>query len=198
MTEPPAIGVPAVRDTPPGIREWVCFPGAWALVGFGITCLVVGSSRVMAVGGYCAQGGPYEVAVACPTGSTGPVFAALPAVALAVLVGIFGARGFGVPVHGYFWSALFGAQGIAFFVAAAAHAGPTTGWIICGVVFVLVALLPAPLLAIGWPRAFFGRRRLDGRAVDHYGLPLPDAVVIGSAWAVSTAAGATLALWWIG
>lgn len=166
-------------ETPLRRHNWAGFVLSWLLLGAGITLMIAGSWRMRGVGGMCAGGGPYDIAVACPGRAVALVAGGMGAVAVAVLIGIFAGRGFGPPVHGWFWSLLFGAQGIVFLAASTADGRMSWGWLVCGVVFVLVALPPAWLVPIGWPRSVFGRRRLDGRSVARHGLPVGDAMILG-------------------
>lgn len=194
--------VPAVvkRDTGPGLVEaplragsWIGFAGSWLLLAAGSTGLFAASLLVLGVGGFCGDGGPYEIAVRCPEGSGRLLAGSVPMIAASVLLGVFGARGLGTPVHGFFWSALFGLEGVAFLIAAFGPRDPAAGfpvgWLVCGALFALLAALPAPLARIGWPRSVFGRRRLDGRSLVNHGLPVRDAVVLAAVWAGSVAAG---------
>lgn len=184
--------VPAVvtSDTGPGLVEtplrmstWIGFLGSWVLVAAGITWLFVSGMQIMGVGGFCAEGGPYEIATHCPANSAVFMNVGFAACAAGVLLGIFGARGFGVPAHGFIWSLLFGVMGAAFLLAAFLPPdGVSIAWLICGILFELVALPPVFLIRLGWPRSLFGRRRLDGRSLAKHGLPVRDAWIIATAW----------------
>ena len=192
--------VPAVvsDDTGPGLveaplraRNWIGFAGSWFLLAAGTVALFAGSLEIMGVGGFCAEGGPYEIAVHCPTGSGAGITLGMFAVAAGVILGVFGAQGFGTPAHGFFWSLLFGVEGIAFVIAAILLAdGISIAWLICGVLFLALAVPPLLMARMGWPRSVFGRRRLDGRSLAKHGLPVRDAAVIGAVWVAAGAAGA--------
>lgn len=191
--------VPATlrQDTWPGLvqkplrpHNWIGFLGSWFLFALGITLLFNGSMQVMGVGGFCAEGGPYEIATHCPGGSGGQVASALPLMATSLLLGLLCARGFGVQVHIYAWSALFGIEAAAFLISALmSPGGIVIGWLLNGVVFLALALAPLPLIRKAWPRSVFGRRRLDGRSLIKYGLPLFDAVAIGLVWVLTVSVG---------
>lgn len=100
-------------------------------------------------GGYCASGGPYQIAAGheCDGSSVailmggvviGLVFAALLAVGSSQLAGL-SVAGVGLLM----WTALFGALGWNFIELGAdppAQMTDTSGWIISGVVFMLMAL----------------------------------------------------------
>jgi len=114
---------------------------------FSLTLLFFCMRAVMDVGGYCAEGGPYQIEVHCPDG-----------VAWMTPLSIFGLIIFGmmyffnVTVNtfnfGYlFWSALFGALGWNFLDYGMFSTDSWEyGWIICGVVFWLMAFGPFALL----------------------------------------------------
>lgn len=187
---------PGLVETPLRASTWIGFLGAWVLLSAGTTLLFVGSMQIMGVGGFCAEGGPYEIAVHCPAASGVSVTLALPMIAAGVLLGIFGARGFGVPAHGFFWILLFGVEGTAFLLSAfSIPAGVSVAWLICGVLFLGIAIPPLFMIRIGWPRSVFGRRRLDGRSLVKHGLPLRDAGIITMVWLTAGSLGVGGALW---
>jgi hypothetical protein len=116
---------------------------SWALFTFCFTLLLLGAMTVMELGGYCASGGPYVIETECPeaVAVTMPlsVFGGL----LAVAIGVFLARGFGVPVVNWAWPILFVGLGSGFLligVIAFAFGGIT--FVIIGVLFVVMGLVP--------------------------------------------------------
>lgn len=126
-------------------KFWISLLG---LAGFAasLTVLYLAMRAVMDVGGYCAEGGPYEIAVHCPAG-----------VAWKTPLSIFGLFIFGLWYFlnigsninfGYlFWSALFGALGWNFLDYGIRQTGQLEwGWLICGVVFWIMAGAPLILL----------------------------------------------------
>jgi hypothetical protein len=134
---------------------------AKASVGVGgialcITLVFLGMRAVMDVGGACASGGAYEIRQSCPKG-----------VAWVMPVGIFGMFFAGIFTflgvfsdggprpYVFAWSALFLALGWNFldygFDSPAPGGGTEAGWIICGVVFVIMG--GVPLLALLSPKA---------------------------------------------
>jgi hypothetical protein len=139
---------------------------------FCLTLVYQSMRAVMDVGGACASGGAYEIRQQCPDG-----------VAWVLPVGIFGMFFAGIftflgvfPDGGprpyvFAWSALFLALGWNFldygFDSPAPGGGTEVGWIICGVVFVLMG--GVPLLALLAPRAarwaFWGP---DSQRADDY------------------------------
>lgn len=186
---------PGLVETPLRVSTWIGFIGAWLLLAAGTTLLFIGSMQIMDVGGFCAEGGPYEIAVHCPASSGVSVTIALPMIAAGVLLGIFGARGFGVPAHGFFWTLLFGVEGIAFLISAfSIPEGVSVAWLICGVLFIGIAVPPLFMIRMGWPRSVFGRRRLDGRSSGKHGLPVRDATIIGVLWTMAVSSGAVIAV----
>lgn len=116
-----------------------------------LTVLFLAMRSVIEVGGACASGGPYQVARPCPKG----VGAAVPLsiVGGLVSVGFLVAGTFprgGPRLAAFAWPALFCSLGWNFldfaFDPPGDAPGPVWGWLICGIVFVLMGL--APLLAV--------------------------------------------------
>lgn len=112
------------------------------LIASGITMMFLGMRAVMDIGGYCASGGAYVIESECPNG-TGPV------VILGLVGGLIGAGIYkissvslpGTNLLLLAWSALFLALGWNFWEYGIT-AGLDVGWIICGVLFVLIAAMP--------------------------------------------------------
>jgi len=118
-----------------------------------LTLLFLGMRAVMDIGGYCADGGPYEINQHCPEG-----------IPLVMILGVFGLFGFGalmgwkgVAIGGVYaglvllaWPALFLSLGWNFleyaFNPPGDESGIVWGWLIPGVLFVLMGGLP--LLAL--------------------------------------------------
>jgi hypothetical protein len=166
-----------------GPIEWISFPLSWALIAFGITLVFLSARAVLAVGGSCAEGGPYVIAVPCPGQTTLLTSAGILAYVAGTFVSLFGQRGFGVPAWGYGWAGLFGLGAAAFFEAGFREDVWT--WHLCGWIFVALALGAVPMLFIWWPQSVLGCRALDGTepAEGRYGV-IDGAVV----WAVCIAA----------
>jgi hypothetical protein len=130
---------------------------AWLLIGvaglaFCLTLVFLGMRAVMDIGGYCADGGPYVSRQSCPDG-----------VPLAMVGGIFGLFLFGaiLAVGGsrvgarygglvfLAWPALFLSLGWNFLeygFKPPGGGGPEFGWLLCGVVFVIMG--GGPLLGL--------------------------------------------------
>lgn len=115
-----------------------------------LTVLFLCSRAVMDVGGACASGGPYVVANPCPKGVAWmtPVSILLGLVSLGWYVGW--RSGLSGPAWGILaWPALFLSLGWNFWdygLSPPDGDGPVVGWIVCGVLFVLMGGLP--LLAL--------------------------------------------------
>ena len=132
---------------------------AAALAAFGyaggamcIVLIFLGMRSVMDIGGFCAEGGPYVIAQGCPDAATPSLF-----------LGMFGlflfgaiATGYGIKVGGIWaaapllgWSALFGVLGWNFLEYGLIDpplGQIEWGWVICGVMFWLMAA--GPLIAL--------------------------------------------------
>jgi len=119
------------------------------VISAAMTILYLGMRSVMDVGGFCAEGGPYQIAVHCPKG----VAYMLP---LSIFAGIVGLGLYGLNrVAGgpnimlLLWSILFGSLGWNFLEYAFSHPeqGIIISWLVTGVIFELMALVP--LYALG-------------------------------------------------
>jgi len=113
---------------------------SWLLFSFCFSLLYLGSTIVMGLGGYCASGGPYVIETECPdaVAVTMPlsIFGGLAAVA----IGLFFARGFGVPLISWAWPVLFVGLGAAFLIASTQPGGIT--FLIIGILFVIMGAAP--------------------------------------------------------
>lgn len=133
---------------------------SWFVFVLSFTLLFQISLAVMVLGGYCASGGPYEIAVQCPENiwlAPVSIWAGLGSVALAV----FGAQGFGTPLTTWAWPILFVGLGGAF-LASFVLALDITGLII-GIMFVVMGLVPLVVELRASPqRVFLGQRNAGG------------------------------------
>jgi hypothetical protein len=117
------------------------------LVALTITWTFLGMRAVMDVGGACAEGGPYEIAQPCPDG-TWMLALAIPVMIIAAMGGSGIAIGLGAPnLLMPMWLLLFGSLGWNFLEYGAFSGELVWGWIVCGVVFELMAL-PVLVLAL--------------------------------------------------
>ena len=131
-----------------------------------LTVLYLCMRSVMAIGGACAEGGAYQIAVHCPKG----IFPMLPLAIFAMIGGgwMYTANSLktaGSPQWIFFsWSALFGSLGWNFLDFAihplpGMDGGDTIAWWICGVVFMIMAA--GPLLLWGSGRTGAGKIEKD-------------------------------------
>lgn len=114
---------------------------------------------VIALGGYCASGGPYSIEVECPENvvlfAPTSIFGGL----IAVGVNLFVSRGFGAQLSAWAWAILFVGLSIPF-----AFGGGVSNWFIC-VLFAVMGLAPLVLeLRANAPRVFIGTRTAGGDA----------------------------------
>jgi hypothetical protein len=140
-----------------------------------LTLVWLGMRAVMNVGGACADGGPYVSAQPCPDG--------IPLLMTLGIVGLFGFGGLGfwagaqvggpwigLPLLG--WPALFLSLGWNFLEYGVAPPvefgpGPELGWLIPGVVFVLMGGVP---LMVAW-RSRDAIRSDGSKLPSRFGLP---------------------------
>lgn len=136
---------------------------AWCSLAVATACLTVlflGMRSVMEIGGFCATGGPYVIEDQCPEGIAWmmPVSIMLGLLALGVNV----VASFRLPGPRFAllaWPALFLSLGWNFWeygLDPGSGSGVAVGWIVSGVVFVLMGGVPLVWL-LAWPT---GRRNL--------------------------------------
>jgi hypothetical protein len=95
---------------------------------------------VMGVGGVCASGGPYEIATPCPDGAW-LMAVAIPLMIITAMIGSGIAVGLSAPnLLLPMWGLLFGSLGWNFLEFGIFHDEVVVGWIVCGVLFELMAL----------------------------------------------------------
>jgi hypothetical protein len=170
-----------------GPIEWIASPLSWALIALGITLIFQSARAVLAVGGSCAEGGPYVIAVPCPGQTTLLTSVGILAYLLGTFLSMFGQRGFGVPAWGYGWAGLFGFGAVAFFEAGIRD--DVWSWHLCGWIFVALALGAVPMLFIWWPRSVLGSRALDGSLLNEGRYGMVDGLVVMLVCAVAVVAG---------
>ena len=144
----------------PARRDIALYLLAIAGLAASITLMFLAMRAVMAIGGSCAEGGPYVIEQHCPAGSTAAMFIGV--------FGIFGWGGLGLwagrNIGGAYggvpflaWPALFISLGWNF-LQSGLSPGEGTGWewgfLIPGVLFVLMGGVPlvAVLAARSWAR----------------------------------------------
>ena len=170
-----------------GPIEWIAFPLSWALMALGITLIYQSARAVLAVGGSCAEGGPYVIAVPCPGQTTLLTSVGILAYLVATVVSLFGQRGFGVPAWGYGWAGLFGFGAAAFFEAGIRE--DVWSWHLCGWIFVALALGALPMLFIWWPQSVLGSRALDGSLLSERRYGFVDGLVVMGVCALAVIGG---------
>lgn len=151
------------------VRSTIWISLSLAGVACGLTLVYLSMRAVMDVGGFCAQGGPFVVETECPDNVPGlMVGGLLGGLVLAfVYIGVAVTRK--IPSFaGLLWSALFLSLGWNFLEYAfdsPVGDGVVWGWLVCGVVFMLmgglplIAMLPATVRGFtreetrpaGWP-----------------------------------------------
>ncbi|MEV7397409.1 hypothetical protein [Aeromicrobium sp. NPDC092404] len=106
-----------------------------------LTWAFLSMRAVMDVGGSCADGGPYVSAQPCP-GGAGFIGVAIPVMILATFAGSAVAISLQAPnLLVPMWTILFGSLGWNFLeYGFAGPDGNVVGWIVCGIVFELMAL----------------------------------------------------------
>lgn len=135
--------------------------GSWFLFALCFTLLFLVSTTVMGLGGFCASGGPYVIAVECPDNVVAyaplSIFGGLAAVA----IGVFLAQGFGTPLVSWAWPILFCGLGLAF-LSEFFGTGDPTGLII-GLMFEIMGVVPLILELRGSvQRVFLGQFNAAG------------------------------------
>lgn len=135
-----------------GVRRAAMVIGSLTIVAGCLTTTFLGMRRVMEIGGACAEGGPFVPIRPCPDGVPALMGISIPLGVLAAFAYIT-ATPDGFPnLAGFFWSALFGSLGWNFFefgVDPPGGGGLEWGWLICGAVFVLMAIGPFILVMVG-------------------------------------------------
>jgi len=134
---PPRVRVPAVGAYLLGV----------AGLAFCITLLWFGMRAVLDIGGFCASGGPYEIAVECPDAVIATTPLSILGGFIAVGLMLWGGAGLGAGWMGLVflaWPALFISLGWNFlqFGFAPPGGGWVWSWIICGVLFVAMGAVP--------------------------------------------------------
>jgi hypothetical protein len=130
---------------------------------------------VMDVGGFCAEGGPFEIETHCPQGVPGVMVGSLWGGIILAGVYIWQVMRHNVPSFvGLLWPALFLSLGWNFleyaFDPPGAQGGVVWGWLICGIVFMLMGGLPLLVMLPATIRSFTREReRTKGWPV---GMPL--------------------------
>jgi hypothetical protein len=136
---------------------------AWFSTAAALTLLYRSADALAALGGYCARGGPYVIAVECTDAIA--IFMPLSIVgglaALAIGTGLAG--GFGTPTWLYAWPGLFVSLSVVFF-RTFLLGGDGVG-LFLGLLFLVMGLAPLALILPAAPqRMLIGRVDAQGRA----------------------------------
>jgi hypothetical protein len=147
------------------VRSTIAIGLSLAGVACGLTLVYLSMRDVMDVGGFCAEGGPFVIEQQCPQGVPGVMVGGLlGGIVLAfVYVGLAVVRG--IPSFAsLLWPALFLSLGWNFlefaFDPPDTGGGVVWGWLICGIVFMLMGGLP---LIVMLPATFRGFTREEKR-----------------------------------
>jgi hypothetical protein len=109
------------------------------IIAITLTWTFFSMRAVMNVGGSCADGGPYVSAQSCPDGSY-LIAIAIPVMLVTAMAGSAAALSVNAPnLLIPMWGALFGSLGWNFLEFAFKGQGIVWGWLVCGVMFWLMA-----------------------------------------------------------
>jgi len=115
-----------------------------------LTLLYMSMRAVMGVGGFCAEGGPYVIETSCPTGVGWIMPVSMWVGVFACALYVFAGRGLPGPKWiGLVWPALFLSLGWNFWefgLDPGDGSGTAYGFIVCGVVFVAMGLVPLVIM----------------------------------------------------
>jgi hypothetical protein len=111
--------------------------GSWLLFAFSFSALLLASSTLISLGGYCATGGPYVIETACP----GVVVLFFPVGVIgslvAVVVSVAAAHDFATPLYAWAWPVFFGGLGIMFLIGALSGVGIVSNLLVAVVALAL-------------------------------------------------------------
>ena len=124
---------------------WVAL--SLAGVACALTLVFLAMRSVMNVGGFCAEGGPYEIRQHCPQGVPGVLVGSIWGGLIFAGVYVAASLRYKVPnLAVLLWPALFLSLGWNFFEYAFDPPGETSGviagWLVCGIIFVVMGGLP--------------------------------------------------------
>lgn len=121
------------------VKRMVVLSAAVVLIAMSIVWAYLSMRAVMGVGGACADGGPYVVAQPCPDG-TWLIAVAIPLMLLAAFSGSIASVSLNAPdLFLPMWFLLFGMLGANFLEFGLWSDPWDWGWLVCGVVFELMA-----------------------------------------------------------
>ena len=141
------------------IRPTIWISLSLAGIACALTMLYLGMRSVMDVGGYCAEGGPFVIEQHCPQGVPGVIVGSI--WGGLILAGLYAWQVFrnGLPNFvGLLWPALFLSLGWNFleyaFDPPGSGGGVVWGWLVCGILFVLMGGLPLIVVLPATVRSF--------------------------------------------
>jgi hypothetical protein len=175
------------------VRPSITIGLSLAGVACGLTLVYLSMRAVMDVGGFCAEGGPFEIETHCPQGVPGVMVGSL--WGGIILAGVYAWQVIrhSVPSFlGLLWPALFLSLGWNFLYYAfdppGTQDGVVWGWLICGIVFMLMGGLPLLVMLPATVRSFtHERERPTGWPA---GMPLAHMQRVAARVQPSTASGA--------
>ena len=122
--------------------------GSVLVLALTLTWTCLGMRAVMDIGGACAEGGPYVPVQDCPDAAAVLLSVGIPLMVIATFVGTAVAVSRSAPdLLVPMWALLFGSLGWNFLEYGAFTDGLVWGWLVCGIVFELMAL-PAVLVLL--------------------------------------------------
>lgn len=144
---------------------------AWLLFSFGFTVVYLSADALARLGGFCATGGPYEIATTCTEAITLFMPLGFFLIFVAGAVALIFQGGFSTPLIVWGWPILFVGLGIQFF--AMIPLGAVFVGILCGTLFVLMGVAPLIFeLRAGPRRVLLGKSDTrDVRFTDKPGAP---------------------------
>jgi hypothetical protein len=120
--------------------------GTLLIVAACLTIVFLAMRSVMDIGGFCAEGGPYEIETHCPKGTPGLLMGGIWIGVIAAFAYVWQASRYrALNLGGLLWPALFLSLGWNFLeygVSPPFEGGLAWGWLIPGGVFVLMGGLP--------------------------------------------------------
>ena len=146
-------------NEPVPVLGYLIFFVGMVMVAYGISALWLGMRDVMEVGGYCAEGGAYEIRQTCPDRAELLLFTGIPVGVIGLFVALIGGAKSAKGAAGLLllgWPALFVSLGYNFIdyaINPPPDMGSTAGWWVCGVLFMLMGVpalfgIPALVKAI--------------------------------------------------
>jgi hypothetical protein len=149
------------------IRPTITIGVSLAGVACALTMVYLSMRAVMDVGGFCAEGGPFVIEQHCPQGVPGVLIGSLWGGIILAGIYVWQAWRHKVPSFaGLLWPALFLSLGWNFleyaFDPPGTGGGVVWGWLVCGVVFMLMGGLPLLVMLPATIRGFTREQKRPG------------------------------------